>query len=324
MAAWNSRRGNQCEGMRVAQPAVPFRGVIPAIGSPCGVRDDFDEDSFSRLASWLMEEQVSGLYVGGLTGEGYQMTLDERKKAVEIAVKMCGSKLAIMAHVGTQDSRMTCTLAAHAAEVGAHGVAAIPPVSRPFPEIESYYRELVSAAGGLPVYIYYIPVYNKWEATFDQLVRLSEIAGVSGIKFTDYNLLLMRRLASMRSDFSVLYGRDEQFAAALGLGSRGGVGSTYNVFPRAFVAMQLAVEGGRVEEAFQIQRIVTDAIILMENFGVMACIEAILAKTGVIQAMRRKPCRRLSSADAAGMCSQLKVILERLPAHAQSNFVRPL
>ena len=45
MAAWNSRRGNQCEGMRVAQPAVPFRGVIPAIGSPCGVRDDFDEVS---------------------------------------------------------------------------------------------------------------------------------------------------------------------------------------------------------------------------------------------------------------------------------------
>ena len=58
MAAWNSGCGNQCEGMRVAQPAVPFRGVIPAIGSPCGVRDDFDEDSFSRLASWLMQEQV--------------------------------------------------------------------------------------------------------------------------------------------------------------------------------------------------------------------------------------------------------------------------
>ena len=324
MPAWNSRGGNQCEGVKIAQPTLPFRGVIPAIASPCGVEDAFDEEAFSRLAIWLMEEKVAGLYVGGLTGEGYQMTLDERKKAVEMAVKLCGSRLAIMAHVGTQDVRMSCTLAAHAAKVGAHGVAAIPPMSRPFPEIESYYRALVSAAGGLPVYIYYIPVYSKWEATFDQLVRLSEIGGVSGIKFTDYNLLLMRRLACMRSDFAVLYGRDEQFAAALGLGSHGGVGSTYNVFPRAFVAMQLAVEGGRMEEAFQIQRIVTDAIILMENFGVLACIEAILAKTGVSQAIRRRPCRRLSSADAAGMCSQLKVILEKLPAHAQSNFVRPL
>ncbi len=308
----------------MGKPALLFRGVIPAIASPCGVDDAFDEEAFSRLAIWLMEERVAGLYVGGLTGEGYQMTLDERKKAVELAVKLCGTKGAIMAHVGTQDVRMSCKLAAHAAEAGAHGVAAIPPISRPFPEIESYYRELASAAGGLPVYIYYIPVYNKWEATFDQLVRLSDIAGVSGIKFTDYNLLLMRRLVSMRSDFSVLYGRDEQFAAALGLGSHGGVGSTYNVFPRAFVAMQVAVEGGRMEEAFQIQRIVTDAIILMESFGVMACIEAILAKTGVSQAMRRKPCRRLSSPEAEEMCSRLRTILEKLPANAQSNFIHPI
>jgi N-acetylneuraminate lyase len=252
------------------------------------------------------------------------MTFEERKRAVEIAVKSSENRGSIMAHVGTQDTRATCKLAAHAAEAGAHGVAAIPPINRPFPEIERYYRELARAAGGLPVFIYHIPVYTKWEATFEQLERLSAIAGVSGIKFTDYNLMLMRRLAGMRPDFSVLYGRDEQFAAALALGSHGGVGSTFNVFPRAYTAMQEAVGESRLDEAFRIQCIVTDALILMDRFGIVACIEALLARAGLIQAMRRQPCRRLSELEADEMRSLLKPLLDSLPPHAQTGFLKKL
>jgi N-acetylneuraminate lyase len=306
------------------QSATRFLGVIPAIASPCDADDNFDEESFFRLAGALWEEQVQGLYVCGLTGDGYHMTFEERKRAVEIAVKSSENRWPIMAHVGTQDTRATCKLAAHAAEAGAHGVAAIPPINRSFPEIESYYRELARAAGGLPVFIYHIPVYTKWEATFEQLERLSEIEGVSGIKFTDYNLMLMRRLAGMRTDFSVLYGRDEQFAAALALGSHGGVGSTFNVFPRAYAAMQQAVGEGRHDEAFRIQCIVTDAISLMDRFGVAACIETLLARAGLIQAMRRQPSRRLSELEADEMWSLLKPILGSLPSHAQTNFLKKL
>jgi len=306
------------------QPPVSFRGVIPAVASPCDANDNFDEESFSRLAAALWDEEIQGLYVCGLTGDGYHMTFEERKKAVEIAVKRSEKKGGIMAHVGTQDTRMSCKLAAHAAEAGANGVAAIPPIGRSFPEIESYYRELARAAGGLPVFIYHIPVYTKWEATFEQLERLSEIAGVSGIKFTDYNLMLMRRLAGMRPGFSVLYGRDEQFAAALALGSHGGVGSTFNVFPRAYAAMQQAVGESRLDEAFRIQGIVTDAIILMDRFGVVACIEELLARAGLIQFMRRQPCCHLSKPEADEMWGLLKPILSNLPSDAKTNFLKTL
>jgi N-acetylneuraminate lyase len=312
----------QCCKMK--QPPASFRGVIPAIASPCDADDNFDEEAFCRLAAALWDEKIQGLYVCGLTGDGYQMTFEERKRAVELAVKSSENKGSIMAHVGTQDTRATCKLAAHAAEAGANGVAAIPPINRPFPEIERYYRELARAAGGLPVFIYHIPVYTKWEATFEQLERLSAIAGVSGIKFTDYNLMLMRRLAGMRPDFSVLYGRDEQFAAALALGSHGGVGSTFNVFPRAYTAMQEAVGESRLDEAFRIQCIVTDALILMDRFGIVACIEAILARAGLIQAMRRQPCRRLSELEADEMRSLLKPLLDSLPPHAQTGFLKKL
>ncbi len=305
-------------------PPVSFRGVIPAIASPCDASDNFDEEAFLRLTAALWDEKIQGLYVCGLTGDGYQMTFEERKKAVELAVKSCGERGLIMAHVGTQDTRAACKLAAHAADAGAQGVASIPPIGRSFTEIESYYRELARAAGGLPVFIYHIPVFTKWEATFEQLERLSEIEGVSGIKFTDYNLMLMRRLADMRPDFTVLYGRDEQFAAALALGSHGGVGSTFNVFPRAYAAMQQAIGKGSLDAAFRIQGIVTDAIILMDRFGVVACIEELLARAGLIQFMRRQPCCHLSKPEADEMWGLLKPILSNLPSDAQTNFLKML
>ncbi len=300
----------------------PLRGVIPAIVSPCDVNDDFDAAAFSRLAEALIEEGVAGLYVCGLTGEGYQLAMEERREAVEIAVNICGTKAGVLAHVGTQDTRLSCRLAAHAAEAGAHGVAAIPPMARTFPEIERYYHELAAASAGLPVFIYHIPIYTKWEATFDQLARLSEIKGVCGIKFTDYNLMLMRRLTAIRRDFTLLYGRDEQFAAGIALGAHGGVGSTYNIFPRAYLAIQRAVKQGHFEDAFQIQSSITDAMILTEEYGLAACIEAVLVRVGMAKGIRRQPAIRLNKADTSAFLDRLRPILERLPSDAQTGCLK--
>jgi N-acetylneuraminate lyase len=303
---------------------VQFRGVIPAIASPCDSRDDFDEQSFARLAAALLAEKVDGLYVCGLTGEGYQLTIEERQRAVEVAVRISEQRTSVLAHVGTQDTRVSCRLAAHAAAAGASGVAAIPPVCRTFAEIEAYYRALADAAGGLPVFIYHIPVFTKWEATYEQLARLSDLPGIAGIKFTDYNLLLMRRLLAMRPDFTVLYGRDEQFAAALAMGSHGGVGSTYNVFPAAFVSIRDAVQAGDLALAFRIQCILTDVIAMMERFGVLACIEAILARTGFGSAVRRRPCQPLSAAAVSEMWALLPPLIEALPSSAQPAFLKEM
>ena len=201
-------------------------------------------------------------------------------------------------------------------------MAAIPPIARPFAEIQRYYRELASASGGLPVFIYHIPVYTRWEASFEELARLSEIDGVTGIKFTDYNLMLMKRLTGIREDFTVLYGRDEQFAAGIAMGAHGGVGSTYNIFPRAYLAMQQAVRQGRMEDGFRIQSAITDAMILTEDYGLGACIEAVLISAGMVKGFRRHPAIRLKDKDRASFLHRLRTVLEKLPAEARTGFLK--
>jgi hypothetical protein len=72
-------------------PANPMtktlKGIMPAVASLCDQPDRFLEDEFARLVAWLYAQGVHGLYVCGATGDGYNMSLKERQRAAELAVK---------------------------------------------------------------------------------------------------------------------------------------------------------------------------------------------------------------------------------------------
>ena len=79
-----------------------FKGILPAIASPCDENDQFLPDKFAELASWLYDSGVDGLYVCGATGDGYKVRLAERKKAAETAVEVSRSHDdVVMDHVET-------------------------------------------------------------------------------------------------------------------------------------------------------------------------------------------------------------------------------
>lgn len=104
-----------------------FRGIMPAIFSPCDEEDRFLEDSFADLATRLYAASVDGLYVCGATGEGYSMLPAERKRAAEIAAQIgkANGKTTIV-HVGTNSSRQSADLAEDAARTGADMVSSMP------------------------------------------------------------------------------------------------------------------------------------------------------------------------------------------------------
>jgi dihydrodipicolinate synthase/N-acetylneuraminate lyase len=65
-----------------------FKGVFPAVVTP------FTEggtaihiEGFRRIVDHLLEQGVHGLFVGGTTGEGPSLTVDERELLTKIAVE---------------------------------------------------------------------------------------------------------------------------------------------------------------------------------------------------------------------------------------------
>ena len=97
-----------------------LEGIIPAIVSPCDEKDAFQDKTFAELVDHLYQQGVHGLYVCGATGDGYNMRLEERKRAAEIAIdKAKQFNGTTIVHIGSGNTRDAIELAQHAASAGA-------------------------------------------------------------------------------------------------------------------------------------------------------------------------------------------------------------
>lgn len=285
-------------------------GICPAIVSPYDKKGRFDSDSFCRLAAELFSAGVHGLYVCGLTGDGYSMSVADRKQAARLARRESHGNGYIIVHVGAQDTSTACTLAEHAATNGADAVASIPPINRSHAEVLGYYRELSRAAGGLPLLVYHIPPYTHHTPTADQFAELLDIRGVIGLKFTDYNLLLMNEIHARKPKATVLYGRDEQLLAGLMFGAVGGVGTTYNIAPRWFVNLWNAFRAGRHAEALEWQKRLNAVMHELLKVGVMTGTEAFLKHRHGIHGCFRPPSLPVPTRAARAMVERISSLLE--------------
>ena len=91
------------------------------------LRDDgatLDLDALGPYLEFLAAHGIDGVLLAGTTGEGMNLTLDERKAALERAVR---GPLPVIAHCGAQTTAATVALCEHAAATSVEGVAVIAP-----------------------------------------------------------------------------------------------------------------------------------------------------------------------------------------------------
>jgi len=257
-----------------------FSGILPAIASPCDDNGSFLEDAFISLAHSLYNEKVHGLYVCGVTGDGYNMSIDDRKRAAQLAVEVSREfDGTVIVHVGALNTSDPTELAQHAAQVGANAIASIPPASLDDDQLISYYSELARAAQ-MPVFVYYIPGYTGVQLSLETVIRLLDVKGVIGLKFSDYNIFLMKQLLLARPDTVVFNGEDQILCPGLLYGASGGIGMTYNLFPKVFVELYQAVCEGDILYAMQLQERYVAFLDLAIRVGLMQVFEYMLKARG--------------------------------------------
>lgn len=105
-----------------------YQGIFPAFYA---CYDDTGRVSTSRtksLAKYLLAKGVTGLYVGGSSGECIYQSVEERKTILEAVMDAVGGKLVVIAHVACNNTADSCELARHAESLGVDAIAAIPPI----------------------------------------------------------------------------------------------------------------------------------------------------------------------------------------------------
>lgn len=78
-----------------------FKGVFPALLTPFKADGSINDDSVAKLIEYNVRKGVDGFYVGGSTGEGMLLTVDERKQLFRASAEANAGRTTMIAHVGT-------------------------------------------------------------------------------------------------------------------------------------------------------------------------------------------------------------------------------
>jgi N-acetylneuraminate lyase len=281
-------------------------GIMPAVVTPFDESGAFAPRPFEKLLERLYGAGVDGLYVCGQTGEGLQQSVASRQAAAEAAVKLTPKGKTVIVHIGAHTTPDAITLARHAARCGAHAVSSLPPAGAySFEEIKLYYQA-VAAASDLPLLIYYFPSVAPALRTTEQMLDLCSIPNVVGLKFTDSDMF---RLWSLKRSGAVIFnGSDEMLVAGLIMGADGGIGSTYNLMPAAFVALHRHTVAGDWTAARAVQSRINEFIAILLRYPVNPGVKAALRASGIDCGLCVAPRRSLTPAEEKDLLASLAAI----------------
>jgi N-acetylneuraminate lyase len=287
-----------------------FSGVWPALVTPLTEDDHVDVDVTRRLVDHLIGAGIGGLYVCGGTGEGILLPTSERRTMAETTIEQVNGRVPVIVHVGATATADALALAVHAEQVGADGVAAIPPFYYKvgFAGIKEHY-ELIAAATPLPLYLYYIPSATGVTMTADQMWELCQIPNVAGLKYSAFDMYLLEQILSLSGGtVNVFSGPDQLFAPMLTVGVDGAIGTTHNLLPRHFVALYRAFLDGNMDKARTMQSQANRVIDTFLAHGGLPAVKEMMRMLGFDCGYCRRPFRRLSADEVAALRADLNQI----------------
>ena len=221
-----------------------IKGLCAAPFTPFQAAGGVDYAAVDAHVAELLAQGVASVFVNGTTGEGYSLSLPERKALLERWVSSSAGRLRVIAMVGAEALPDMLELAEHARVAGASAVSYQPSVFfKPdgIPTLLSLMDMVSAAAEGLPLYYYHLAIKTGVQVRCDLLLDAVAAAQAQGklrffrgIKYSDADLHIFANCVHGNArTFDVAYGKDEQMLGALAMGAKGFVGSTYNYSGRA-------------------------------------------------------------------------------------------
>jgi N-acetylneuraminate lyase len=294
---------------------LQLTGLVAATHTPFTAEGALNLVAVEAQARHLLDHGVTTAFIGGTTGESSSLTLQERldlaRRWFEVTV---GTPLKVVVHVGSNCLGDARELAAQAGQLGATAIAAVAPSyfkPRTVAMLVDCCAEIAAAAPETPFYYYDIPSITgvALPAAEFAAAACERIPTFNGIKYTSADLMsfqLCRQVAAGRLD--ILWGMDECLLAALALGARGCVGSTYNFAAPLYHRLWAAFNTGDLETARREQLRSVHLVQLLAGVGYFGAAKALMGLLGVDVGPARKPHSNPTPAEAKA----LRLALEQM------------
>ncbi len=267
-----------------------FKGIFPALVTPFEPQGGVDEDAYRALIRFVLPH-VDGVVPCGTTGEFSSMTLEERRRAVQVCIDEVDGQVPVLAGTGCTTTRETVALTRWAQEAGADGALVVAPyfLKPSFNEVYDHFKAVDQV--GLPIVMYNIPqcagTHFKWWTAEGGLL---DFDNTIGIKDSSGDLPFMGALfEKVKGKVSIFVGHDEVVQAALAAGADGAILASANLIPDVWQKVYDAVQEGDLASAQEWQQRVQRLVRIVVRCGSTQAVKEGLRMMGVAVGDSRRP-----------------------------------
>ena len=231
--------------------AKKFLGILPPVITVFDSEGEIDRERTKKFIQHLIDEGVHGIFAAGSTGEYSLMSMDQRKKIIDIGVEASEGKVPLFAGTGHNSTRIAIELTRYAEDAGADGVlVSLPHYPKPTQEgIYDHYKAVAEAVN-IPVFIYNWPGQYGLDIEPQTVARLAKDGYIQGIKDSHTDIDHTGEIIRLtEGKITVWTGFENKILPALSLGADGSVCTIGNIIPEEVVEIYDLFQEGKIKEA---------------------------------------------------------------------------
>ncbi|MEE9400950.1 MAG: dihydrodipicolinate synthase family protein [Dehalococcoidia bacterium] len=234
---------------------VEFKGVYPAMVTPLNKDLEIDENGLRYEVDFLIESHVHGLVALGSSGEFPYLTVDEKKRVIDIVVEQTNGRVPVIVCTSSMGTDEVIQLSRYARDRGADGLMINLPIYFPLTDEDVFnHYEAISKAVDLPILLYDFPYVTHLEMSPELISKLSYIENVVGIKETGTLEKVEQILRIEKQEpFYVFTGISFILLEVLKIGGAGVICPIPCIVPGQVASIYESFRKGDMEKASQLQ-----------------------------------------------------------------------
>lgn len=228
-----------------------FTGVATALATPFQENGQLNLEAWAALIEDQIQEGVTGLVIGGTTGEGMTITDDEFETLLVRAVEVANGRAVIIAGTGSNNTAVSIEKTKRAAELGAEMAMVVTPYYNKSTQagLIAHFTAIADASP-IPLMLYNVPSRTGVALAPETVGELAEHPRITALKEASGDISVMAQMmAHIPEGFTVYCGNDDQILPYMAWGAQGVVSVLSNVYPGATVALADALLAGDLQSA---------------------------------------------------------------------------
>ncbi len=289
-----------------------INGIIPPIVTPFTKDGEIDEAAFRNIVKFNLDKKVHGVCVGGSSGEGHTLTVEEFTRLMEITVEEVNGRIPVLAGIIANSTRDAIRRAKAIAHLSVQGLQVTPVhyVFKPDEDATFAHFKALTEATDVPVIIYNVVPWNYLSPAL--LIRLmKELPGVQGVKQSAGDLKLMADLMLGIPEGCKIYTAvDALLYPSFALGCHGTIAANPAAVPGVCIALWNAVQRGDHTRAKEIHEALLRFWNTIYADNLPANIKTSIALQGTEAGLPRMPMPQTTPAQLENIKRELKNVLQ--------------